>query len=51
MPRWRRSRNGEVPIADIPAECAKMRPLKLRITELPVTPDRLLSWIRVARDR
>jgi hypothetical protein len=27
----------------------EMPPLKLRITELPVTPDRLLSWIRAAR--
>jgi len=28
-----------------------LRPLKLRISELPVTPDRLLSWIRAARGR
>ena len=26
-----------------------LRPLELRITELPVTPDRLLAWIRTTR--
>jgi len=28
-----------------------LRPLNVRITELPVTPDRLLAWIRAAQHR